>query len=729
MINKNKLNLMYDLVIENGDILTTKSLKEIEFNSHDLNKLLEASILIRVKRGTYKFNDINGLFYHGKSLLSKDGFNSATKCFERCYEIDKSHLGVCFQLFLRAIQTEDYKKTITLMDELNKTRNPYYRRDYNFYLCALNFLTTLPDNYKKRVKKFRLEDILIHSSDKRYQDVERHNKIRTDIFNQKFYCAAKESELLTKKQGRVTVQDIITNDLAKNLSRDSYKKRNKLRALAETEDYKEIIEILQQKETELLLTFDEFVIKRLAEKLVLVKEKKEIFNKFKTNSYSLIVAMENNDFIKAFKNREYFCKKTNISQNDDIISFMLNDLIELAKIKEMKREENDYLCIIEDIKYLFEHRKFNATLKLISDLLYELNMKQYEQLAHSIVKLDILEGYNFSNRINKFITGLVNNDFIINLKEYVDGFIMSLARNEKEKSELYLNILEISNNILNLKLPITEYYNALYNTQNVGIDDDFVEEKHREMTEYGIAIFENITLDKLVIIGQKLEKYKDINLLYYEEDGLNLILRNKLVQSSPCDENEIVLGDRAYENQDYKQSLNHYLRVLCSKHAKAGTYAKLGFIYYKLDNSKKALEYFKVAKAISKDKNIIRDYETFIEVLSDQINYDELMLNSNDNFGLGNVKDITDFIVTSELAIESACSLLRLNEDETKILMLVYAKDFYSEGNLEKGDELLNEVLQKENNSLEVRKLINFLIRNKCFYLASEDSKLRKKRT
>lgn len=728
MINESKLNLMYDLVIENGSFLSTKTLKEIGLISYDLNKLLENNILFREKRGVYKFNDIEGLFSYGKALISKEGANSATKCFERCYEIDKNHSGACFQLFLRTIENEDYENAIIYFDVLDKNQSRYYRKDYNFYLCALNFLTTLPDNYKKRVQKFRIEDILIYSSDKRYQNIERHNKIRAAVFNQKFYCAATESELLTKNQEDVTVQDIITKDISKNLSRNSYKRRKKLYDLAKMEAYKEIIETLKKKEIDISLTFDEFVIKKLAEKLVLVKEKKEIFNKFNTNTYGLIVAIENNDFIKAFKNREYFCKKMSISQNEDIISFMLNDLIELAEIKAAKREENDYSCIIEDIKYFFEHKKWSTALNLISDLLYELNMKHYEQLAHSIVKLDILESYQHSNRTIKFITGLVNNEININIKEFIDGFIISLARNEKRKSELYLNILEISNNLLKFKLPITEYYKVLNNPQNIEIDDNLIEEKHREMTEYGIAILENITLDKLAIIGQKLEKYKDINLLYYAEDGLNLILRNKLVQSSPCDEFEIVLGDKAYENQDYEKSLNHYLRVLCSKHAKASTYAKLGFIYYKLGNSKKALEYFKVAKAISKDKNIIRDYETFIEVLSDQINYDELMLNSNDNFGLGDVKDITDFIVTSELDIESACSLLRLNEDETKILMLVYAKDFYSEGNLEKGDELLNEVLQKENNSLEVRKLINFLIRNKNFYLASEDSELRKKR-
>lgn len=168
---------------------------------------------------------------------------------------------------------------------------------------------------------------------------------------------------------------------------------------------------------------------------------------------------------------------------------------------------------------------------------------------------------------------------------------------------------------------------------------------------------------------------------------------------------KLTVQDIFTKNLAQKLSMDSY-RKRKKLRALAETYAKIGFIYYKLGVPKKSLDYFKVAKALSKGQKISEDYEVFATTLEEQLTYDEQMLNSNDNFGLGNITYITDFIAESESDVESACSLLRLNEDEIRILMLVYAKEFYSSGNLEKGDELLKTVSQKENNSLEIKKLI-----------------------
>lgn len=726
MINQSKLDLIYDLVVENGNLLSTKSLKEIGFNSYDISKLLEDATLTREKRGIYKFNDVNKLFYYGKFLVSQKGFSNGTKCFERCYEIDRTHSGVCFQLFLRAIQKEDYERAILLMEELDKNHNQFYRKDYNFYIFILNFLTTLPELYKKRVQRFKLKDLLITDNDKRYKNMEIHNKIRKLVFNQKFYNATNEVDLLFKyNKDNLSVQDIITKNLVKNISRDSYKKRQKMYALAETKDYKEIINVLEKKESEVSLSFEEFIIKKLAEKLLLAQNG-ETFIKYTTNSYNLIITIENNDFFKAYKNREYFCAKNHISQSEDLISFMLKDLITFSKIKESNREENNYSNILEDIKTLLNCGKIGLTLNLINDLLYVLNMRQYEKMISNLIEIDILESYNCSNRTLKFIHGLINKEAIINLKEFVENFILSLAQNEKEKSELYLSVLEEGSNLFGCKLPISRYYQALHGVKHSFISDSLIEEKHEEMSNYGISIFENITIEELTIIGEKLTNYKDINISFFEENGLNLVLRNKSLKSLAYNGDEEILGDKAYENQEYTKSLNYYLKVLYSRHAKVDTYAKLGFIYYKLGNSKKSLDYFKVAKAFSKARKINGDYERLINVLEEQLIYDEEMINSNDNFGLGDISYVRDFIATSGLDIESACSLLRLNEDEIKILMLVFTKEFYCECDFEKGDQLLNLVIQKKENSPKIIKIINFLIRNKIHFNEINVLKLKK---
>ena len=69
MVNVEKLDMLYDKVID-GDELTTKKLNELGFNSKDIKDLIEQGILERVKRGYYSFKAVNNLFYYGKNNLA-----------------------------------------------------------------------------------------------------------------------------------------------------------------------------------------------------------------------------------------------------------------------------------------------------------------------------------------------------------------------------------------------------------------------------------------------------------------------------------------------------------------------------------------------------------------------------------------------------------------------------------------------------------------------------------
>lgn len=56
----NNLDKLYELVL-NNDLIYTRQLSEIGFNSKDINELIEGEILIRTKRGEYAFVDDMGL--------------------------------------------------------------------------------------------------------------------------------------------------------------------------------------------------------------------------------------------------------------------------------------------------------------------------------------------------------------------------------------------------------------------------------------------------------------------------------------------------------------------------------------------------------------------------------------------------------------------------------------------------------------------------------------------
>ena len=113
MINEENLNKLYEGII-NGNELTIKELNDYGFNSKDIAE-----------------------------------YDKATECFNKCYELDPTHSGTCFQLFLRSITKKDYESAFKYFEVLSDTENPYYSADSNFYLYLLSIITDIPDKHKE----------------------------------------------------------------------------------------------------------------------------------------------------------------------------------------------------------------------------------------------------------------------------------------------------------------------------------------------------------------------------------------------------------------------------------------------------------------------------------------------------------------------------------------------------------------------------------------------------
>jgi len=212
MENDEKLNKLFDLVIENEE-LTTKVLNNCDFNSRDINKLIDEGIITRVKRGHYTILFTEKLYHYGRFLISLNEYKKANKCFEKCYELNPNHHSTCFQLFLRAIQEKDYSKAFTYFDTFYDNENGKYKKDSNFYLYLLNHITDIPEKYKEIVKDMSFNDMKISFDDKRYYKIYEQNGVRLSAIRGDYSHAAYMLDKLMKENNRTTVQDIITETL------------------------------------------------------------------------------------------------------------------------------------------------------------------------------------------------------------------------------------------------------------------------------------------------------------------------------------------------------------------------------------------------------------------------------------------------------------------------------------------------------------------------------------
>lgn len=476
MVNEENLNKMYESILKEQE-LTTKELNGCGFNSKDLADLIESEIIERIRRGYYSFKAIDNLFYYGKKLISMKEYDKATMCFEKCYELDSNHSGVCFQLFLRCIQNKNYEKAFEYFNHIYNTDNKYYNADSNYYLYLLSIITELPENHRQYAKFLKLEDVRVDFNDKRYNDIPALNKVRILSLNQKFVVASKQLNELIKQNGRLSVQDIITKTLLSQAIEKQNRTKKHIVKLINEKRYEEVIEYLETlQEQHNLSLADEYILtltKDLTEiiKTGIIQEKQvfstdKIFDAISDKNYELALSL----------NLEYI-RKNNIEVNDNAMYLLLteiNNLIankknvssvvkkQIQEIKHAKLDQKNQKQIIppkttivssscgnsfaDIIEYLMKN-DFDNCFRTLRNYLDSIEKKQYEFLIIDLIKISLIEGDTAFTKPMVALTHIARENFEFNISEYIQNFYETLAQNKFDRARIYLDIISRSNNL------------------------------------------------------------------------------------------------------------------------------------------------------------------------------------------------------------------------------------------------------------------------------------------
>ena len=261
MINDETVERMYEGLIE-GKELTTKELNSYGFNSRDLANLIDYDVLTRVKRGFYNFKGVDYLYDYGKDLIENKDFDKGIACFKKCYELDKTHIESCFQLFLNKIKEHDYNAAFEYFECFYNEKNKKYYADCDLYLYLLNIITNIPENYKKYARYIKFDNIRVNVDNKSYDTVQKQNQIRSAILNKKFLFALDKQNDIIKQNKEINVQDKILKTLLYQAYQVQNKRKMEIISLINNEKYDELTNYLEDLDIKQGLNIsDEYTLK------------------------------------------------------------------------------------------------------------------------------------------------------------------------------------------------------------------------------------------------------------------------------------------------------------------------------------------------------------------------------------------------------------------------------------------------------------------------------------
>ncbi len=814
MINKENLNKLYIGVLE-GIELTTKELKNYGFNSKDINDLIEQGTIIRVKRGFYSLKSIEQLFYYGKQLIAQKEYTKATQCFQKCFEINPNHPGVCFQLFLRCIQNKDYKKAFEYFDVFYNGENDFYNADSNFYLYLLSMITELPKNHKDYARFLKIEDFKVDFNDKRYLNSYLQNKIRLNALNQKFTLAAKQLNEAIQEKGSLSVQDIITKTLLSQAIEVQIQNRNNIINLIKQQKFEDIIEFYKKMEASHRLSMSDNYTYILTNELLKIINTKTVPEKKVFKTENIFEAIDGKNFELALSLATARNQKCNINNNDSNIFLLLDEIVtrcqklnddinqekkiipsekklKLSDEANIKRHTSTFADII---RFLI-NGDLNNTFKVLKAYLTNLNKDDYEFLIVDLIKISLLEKDIAFTKPMTALTLISRENYFFDISTYIQEFYLNLSQNKFEEARIYLDIISNSNKLgqdcvitdglyqvleetekmLNYKrnnTVLNTVDNALENNSLSNIqpqtnhnkaeqqvidspvktkvktetkpikkeeiekekrnsEKEFLDKKYEELLDKkGIILLKPMDNNRINLILEMIKEYPDmVAFIIGEENKQQIVLRYKPEITEYIDRKNLInLGNQAYKDGNYTECIENYLQLLqLFDNPKSVIYSKLGLAYMKIWQIPLAIDYLTIANDLAKKDNLGYDFSDLIAKLKGDIPKEDqkprfIMTQKDfdysdieDYYGIDNFVEINDYINESGLDVETACEQLGLTLEEIDIIKLIYAKEFYIQGNYTIGDTFLKSVERSKNKTATTKEIFEEIRRSKKFY-------------
>lgn len=684
MINFKLEKSMYDKFIDKSE-LTTKELLELGFNSHDLTKLVEDGKIRRVRRGVYDLENCEGLFTYAKILASKRNrdFEKFEKAIKRCLEIDPNNGSVHTKLFLDSLYKNNFEQVFESYKVMSGTDNEAYKRDMNLWLYLLSFVTEIPDEYKDKVSKFTLDDLLTLEDDQRYEDRASQNKIRNAVFSHKFNIALElqREAKFDKKYNNI----FITEKLLDMALYADKKSQYEIYDLVVNGKYEEVRDILLKNASLHGLSATDNQILLIVEDLINVINTGVVPSvEDKDDSNYLLVEIKKHNYKRALELYKDFVNKK-VSKNTMSVGLLLekiNEEINKLESVEVKEElPKKTLSVGSDIFANIANSLLvgdvDKAFLLLDQYLESIGKKKYKNYIANLIKLDVLnEDKSFVESMHE-LSCLSREKPLFDVAVCIQDFYFSLINKNFKKAAVFLNLISMSKALGGVEVDVNNMRRTLideafkYKVKEsdlglLGVEEVKEMETYEDVVE--VPVVEEVKEEELPIVYTLADAMEDVlqnvNLLMLEpmsDEEIQFVVNTTQetgnIQSIVVEEetgdkrvflryidingpyvdisNTLRFANYKFKERQYEEAIDLFQSVLPKlENPRSFIYGKLGIAYRNITRDgdySKAIDYLTLATAASQSEEEVRDYTDLINRLKFRTNYNGVVLTKKDN--------------------------------------------------------------------------------------------------
>ncbi|MBO5096348.1 MAG: hypothetical protein J6B98_05690 [Bacilli bacterium] len=437
-----------------------------------------------------------------------------------------------------------------------------------------------------------------------------------------------------------------------------------------------------------------------------------------------------NEKRKQLYNRQYDNLKNNFRAWDrNIYQDILKTLILLVSAKEKKNDE-----IVFD---LIKNKNYERARVLLENrALRHRTVKEEQIILILLEKLVVLKNSKILPEMNftetdDYFEAIKNNNFGLTL-----SLIEKYNRDNKilfNESPIYILVRDICKTLKNIK--IYEEYCSKNQVSMIGDSGDSIKNRYEELKKYGLVTIKCKSKNRVAKVLQDIINYPNVRAIVLSDEKTIALKHTPYMNFNNKFLGTIKKADKLSEKRKYKEAIKLYLEILKFEDINSLVYSKIGLCFVGLRNYSKAVEYLTVAMELGKKENRVHDFYSLIAKLEGKIQITDIkpIIKNKDNkftfdekynFGLGDISEVTDAIIMMNLDVETACKILMINEEDIELIKLVYAKEFFSQGEIKLAEKFLKSVEQYENKTPKIIKALEEVKRNRKMYINKKESSL-----
>ena len=363
--------------------------------------------------------------------------------------------------------------------------------------------------------------------------------------------------------------------------------------------------------------------------------------------------------------------------------------------------------------------------KIIKNFLKDINKEKYEYYVLKMFKILLVRGEVNKTNVSNLLRTVATLDESFNLENLLEYFNHSVVEhNAVEAKACYEVILHY----FPIDTKMDNYLSSKLDEAINGIDY----EKLKMHDSYLVEIITKATTDakqngvSIVYFNKNvgLEEYKEI-IKRFGSFGVSLVNNHILIKKNNI--NTEYFDFKSFANKiksiielgkynEAKDLLHQAIENSNPNKVYWWQYYYLGYVYYKLQEYEKASVYLDVIK-LSIDNQYYGKALNLIEKIKKKTIKNQEQNEKNLNVCSEEfIKLFTDYIVLNNVNINDACSYFDLSIDETGMIKLKLAKEYYVEEFYEAGDRLVKQVESIKEKSDNLKQLLTKTKKKRAFY-------------